>query len=147
MAAISPPRAPPPTLAAGASDLLVLSLAPAAAGKSTLEASPGALAPLADGRSAIVAALGQSVGGAPVFDRSGALAGLVAAFATPPRRIGAVALDEPHALIGVEAIAAFLALAPRLRPRADASARRRRDRRRRPRRNRAGGLQAMSSRP
>lgn len=108
--------AKPPTLAAGATDLLVLSLAPAAAGKSMLEVSPGALAPPADGRSAIVAALGPSAGGAPVLDRSGALAGLVASFATPPRRVGAVALDEPHALIGVEAIAAFLALAPAAAP-------------------------------
>jgi hypothetical protein len=108
--------APPPKPAAGVSDLLVLSLAPAAGGKSTLEASPGALAPLADGRSAVLAALGQSVGGAPAFDRSGALAGVVAALATQPRRIGVVALDEPRALIGVEAIAAFLALAPATAP-------------------------------
>jgi hypothetical protein len=100
-----------PTLASGASDLLVLSLAPAPGGKSTREASPGVVAPLADGGRAVVAALMQSASGAPAFDRSGALAGIIAPIATPPRRVGAVALAEPHALIGVEAIAAFLGLA------------------------------------
>ena len=100
-----------PTLASGASDLLVLSLAPGAGGKSTLEASPAVVAPLGDGGRAVVAALAQGASGAPAFARSGALAGVVAPIATPPRRVGAVALAEPHALIGAEAIAAFLGLA------------------------------------
>jgi hypothetical protein len=105
------PAATAPMLASGASDLVVLSLSPAAGGKSTLEASPGAVAPLADGSRAVVAALTQSASGAPALDRSGALAGVIAPIATPPRRIGAVTLAEPHGLIGAEAVAAFLGLA------------------------------------
>ncbi|THD47754.1 MAG: peptidoglycan-binding protein [Bradyrhizobium sp.] len=100
-----------PTLVAGASDLLALSLAPAGGGKAKLEASSAAVAPLSDGRSAIVAALGAGASGAPAFDRSGALAGVVAAIATPPRRVGTVVLAAPYPLIGAEAIAAFLQLA------------------------------------
>ena len=100
--------APAPTLADGAGDLVALSLAPAAAGKSTLEASPGAAAPAGEGAFAIVAALAKSASGAPVFDRRGALAGVVASIKDEPRRVGAVAIADPHRLIGVEAISAFL---------------------------------------
>ena len=81
---------------------------PAAGGKPTLEASPGAAAPIGEGAFAIVAALARSASGAPVFDRHGALAGVVAAIKDEPRRVGAVAIAEPHRLIGAEAIAAFL---------------------------------------
>src|SRR5208282_4571977 len=96
-----------PTAAGGATDLVALSLAPAAAGKSTLEASPAAAAPIGEGASAIVAALTKSASGAPVFDRQGALAGIVAPIKDAPRRVGAVAIAEPHRLIGAEAVAAF----------------------------------------
>ncbi|MGA2486400.1 MAG: peptidoglycan-binding domain-containing protein [Roseiarcus sp.] len=99
-----------PTLAAGATDLVALSLSPAAGGKSTLEASPGAAAPVGEGTFAIVAALTKSASGAPAFDRRGALAGVVATIKDEPRRVGAVAIAEPHRLIGAEAIAAFLGL-------------------------------------
>jgi len=99
-----------PTLAAGATDLVALSLSPAAGGKSTLEASPGAAAPVGEGTFAIVAALTKSASGAPAFDRRGALAGVVATVKDEPRRVGAVAIAEPHRLIGAEAIAAFLGL-------------------------------------
>jgi len=57
-----------PTVASGATDLVALSLS-AAAGKPTLEASPGAAAPIGEGTFAIVAALAKSAGGAPVFIR------------------------------------------------------------------------------
>jgi peptidoglycan hydrolase-like protein with peptidoglycan-binding domain len=99
-----------PTLAAGATDLVALSLSLAAGGKSTLEASPGAAAPVGEGTFAIVAALTKSASGAPAFDRRGALAGVVATIKDEPRRVGAVAIAEPHRLIGAEAIAAFLGL-------------------------------------
>jgi len=102
--------APAPTLAAGATDLVALSLAPAAAGKSKLEASPGAVAPSGEGTFAIVAALTRSASGAPVFDRRGALAGVVATIKDEPRRVGAVAIAEPHRLIGPEVISAFLGI-------------------------------------
>jgi hypothetical protein len=100
--------APPPTLASGATDLVALSLAPVAAGKSTLEASPGAAAPTGEGTFAIVAALAKSASGAPVFDRSGALAGVVASVRDEPSRVGAVAIAQPRRLIGAETISAFL---------------------------------------
>ena len=46
-----------------------------------------------------------------MFDRHGALAGVVAAIKDEPRRVGAVALAEPHRLIGAEAVSAFLGVA------------------------------------
>jgi len=97
-----------PTLVGGATDLVALSLVPAAAGKSMLEASPGAAASASEGTFAIVAALTRGAGGAPAFDRHGALAGVVAAIKDAPRRVGAVALAAPHRLIGAEAVSAFL---------------------------------------
>jgi hypothetical protein len=99
-----------PTVAGGATDLVALSLL-TAAGKPTLEASPGAAAPVGEGVFAIVAALTKSASGAPVFDRQGALAGIVAPIKDEPRRVGAVAIAEPHRLIGAEAAAAFLGVA------------------------------------
>jgi hypothetical protein len=104
------PAASAPTLVGGATDLVALSLAPAAVGTSTLEASPGAAAPAGEGTFAIVAALAKSASGAPVFDRHGALAGVVASIKDEPRRVGAVALAEPHRLIGPDAISAFLGI-------------------------------------
>jgi peptidoglycan hydrolase-like protein with peptidoglycan-binding domain len=97
-----------PTVASGATDLVALSLSPAAASKSALEASPGATAPIGEGAFAIVAALTKGASGAPVFDRQGALAGVVALIKDEPRRVGAVAIAAPHRLIGAEAVAAFL---------------------------------------
>jgi len=90
----------------------VFSFAPAAAGKFALEASAATRTPASDGSEAIVAALGESAGGAPAFDRQGALEGLVAPSKSEPRRVGGVALAEPHAMIGVETIARFLNVAP-----------------------------------
>jgi len=100
-----------PKLATGATDLIVLSLASASAGTSTLEASPATVAP-AGGGSAVVAALGKAASGAPAFDREGALAGIIAPIRGEPRRVGAAAIAEAHKLIGAEAIGAFLGIAP-----------------------------------
>jgi len=100
-----------PKLATGATDLVALSLAPAAAGKSTLEASPATVAP-SGGGAAIVAALGKTASGAPAFDRQGALAGVVAPIRDEPPRVGAAAIAAPHKLIGAEAVGAFLGIAP-----------------------------------
>jgi len=96
-----------PTIVGGATDLVALSLSPAT-GKPALEASPAAAAPIGEGASAIVAALTKSASGAPVFDRHGALAGIVAPINEEPRRVGVVAIAEPHRLIGAETVAAFL---------------------------------------
>jgi hypothetical protein len=108
--------APSPLLVGGATDLIALSLAPSSAGKSTLEGSPGAAAPVGEGTFAVVAALAKSASGAPVFERHGALAGVVASIKDEPRRVGAVAIAEPHRLIGVETIAAFLGIAAAAAP-------------------------------
>ena len=96
-----------PALASGATDVVALSLTPAAAGKTTLEANPGAVAAAGEGV-AVVAALTRAASGAPVFDRQGALAGVVAPIKDDPRQVGAIALVAPHRLIGAEAVAAFL---------------------------------------
>ncbi len=55
-----------------------------------------------------VASLEKSASGAPAFDRTGALAGLVAPIADEPKRVAGVALSAPHALIEPQAIGAFL---------------------------------------
>jgi hypothetical protein len=43
-----------------------------------------------------------------VFDRSGALVGLVAQIAGEPKLVGSVALASPHPLIAPDALRAFL---------------------------------------
>ena len=43
-----------------------------------------------------------------MFDRSGALVGLVAPIAGEPKRVAGVALAAPHALIAADAVRAFL---------------------------------------
>ncbi len=61
-----------------------------------------------EARPLIVAAVETSAGGAPVFDRGGALVGLVAPLAEEPKRVAGVALAAPHAMIGPESLRAFL---------------------------------------
>jgi hypothetical protein len=99
--------APAPRFGAAFADLVVLALAPGAtAGKTTLEAS--AATPVGDSAQAIVAPLTGAAGGAPVFDRRGALEAVVAPIKGEPRRVGGVALAAPHAVIGLAAIKRFL---------------------------------------
>ena len=43
-----------------------------------------------------------------MFDRSGALVGLVAPITGEPKRVGSVALASPHPLIAPDALRAFL---------------------------------------
>jgi peptidoglycan hydrolase-like protein with peptidoglycan-binding domain len=59
-------------------------------------------------RPIVTAALDKSAGGAPAFDRTGALVGLVAPIAGEPKRVGGVALASPHPLIAPDALRAFL---------------------------------------
>ena len=61
-----------------------------------------------EARPVVTAALDKSAGGAPAFDRSGALVGLVAPIAGEPKRVAGVALAAPHAVIAPDAIRAFL---------------------------------------
>jgi peptidoglycan hydrolase-like protein with peptidoglycan-binding domain len=94
-------KAEPPRLGALSPDLIVLSASGerVAANAATLasETPPIAVAPLE-----------KSASGAPAFDRSGALAGLIAPIADEPKRVAGVALAAPHGLIEPQAIGAFL---------------------------------------
>jgi len=87
---------------APAADLVVLGFAgPRVAASSASLAGDEA-------RPVVVAAVEMSAGGAPVFDRQGALVGLVAPIVEAPKRIAGVALAAPHALIAPDAVRAFL---------------------------------------
>ncbi len=72
-----------------------------------LAASSASLAS-GEARPIITAALDKSAGGAPAFDRTGTLVGLVAPIAGEPKRVAGVALAAPHALIAQDALRAFL---------------------------------------
>jgi Putative peptidoglycan binding domain len=61
-----------------------------------------------DARPVVTAAVDKGASGGPVFDRSGALVGLVAPIAAEPKRVGSVALASPHPLIAPDALRAFL---------------------------------------
>jgi peptidoglycan hydrolase-like protein with peptidoglycan-binding domain len=91
-----------PRFGAPAQDLVVLGFA-----GPRLAASPASFAG-ADARPAVIAAVDKSAGGGPVFDRRGALVGLVAPIADEPKRVAGVALAAPHALITPDAVRAFL---------------------------------------
>jgi hypothetical protein len=59
-------------------------------------------------RPVVVAALDAGASGAPLFDRTGRLAGIVAPSGGEPKRVSGVALASTHAVIGADAIGAFL---------------------------------------
>jgi peptidoglycan hydrolase-like protein with peptidoglycan-binding domain len=59
-------------------------------------------------RPVLTAAVDKGAGGGPVFDRSGALVGLVAPIADEPKRVAGVALAAAHAMITLEAVRVFL---------------------------------------
>jgi putative peptidoglycan binding protein len=86
-----------------APDLVVLS-----AGNEGVSASAASLA-VDDAKPVVFVALEKSASGGPAFDQEGALAALVAPIGDEPKRINDVALAAPHAIIGAEAIGAFLA--------------------------------------
>ena len=97
----------PPSIGAFSADLVVLSFGQGAAGKPTLEAGPATPVTGAAVQT-VTAALTKSAAGAPLFDRKGDLAGLVAPIRDEPGRVGGVALVQPHLVIGADAIARFL---------------------------------------
>jgi peptidoglycan hydrolase-like protein with peptidoglycan-binding domain len=101
--------AAPLKLGAGSAELVVLSIEPGATpGTAALEAGTATPTPAGEGRQAIVAALTKAASGAPVFDRKGALAALVAPITGEAKRVAGVALAEPHALVALDAIERFL---------------------------------------
>ena len=96
------PKGEPPRFGAPGPDVVVLGFA-----GPRLAASPASLSG-GEARPAIVAAVEASGGGGPVFDRRGALVGLVAPIEGVPKRVAGVALAAPHAVIAPDAIRAFL---------------------------------------
>jgi hypothetical protein len=83
-------------------DLIVLSFAgPGVAASAASLAGDAA-------RPAVVTAVETSGGGGPVFDRRGALVGLIAPIADEPKHIAGVALAAQHAIIAPDAVRAFL---------------------------------------
>ena len=61
-----------------------------------------------DARPVVTAAVNKGGSGAPVFNRSGALVGLVAPIGDEPKHVGNVTLASPHALIAPDALRVFL---------------------------------------
>jgi peptidoglycan hydrolase-like protein with peptidoglycan-binding domain len=91
-----------PRFGAPAPDVVVLGFA-----GPRLAASPALLAGDV-ARPAVVAAVETSAGGGPVFDRRGALVGLIAPIVEEPKRVAGVALAAPHAIVAPDAVRAFL---------------------------------------
>ena len=91
-----PAPAAPARLGAATDEAVVLSLSPG--GKGSLQAANASFdkgpPPM------IVASLTVTARGAPAFDRAGGLIGFVAPLKSPPTRLGAVTIAEPHATIG-----------------------------------------------
>ena len=92
-----------PRFGAPAQDLVVLGFA-----SDHVSSASSASFAAGEARPAIIAAVDKSAGGGPVFDRKGALVGLVAPIADDPRRVAGVALAAPHPMIAPEAVRAFL---------------------------------------
>jgi hypothetical protein len=80
-----------PRLGAPAQDLVVLGFAGQRLTASSASVAGG------EARPVVTAAVDKSTSGGPVFDRRGALVGLVAPIADEPKRVGGVALAAPHA--------------------------------------------------
>jgi peptidoglycan hydrolase-like protein with peptidoglycan-binding domain len=91
-----------PRFGAPTQDLVILGFA-----GPRLAASPASFAG-GEARPVVTAAVDKGASGGPVFDRSGALVGLVAPIAGEPKRVAGLALAAPHALIGSDAVHAFL---------------------------------------
>jgi hypothetical protein len=91
-----------PRFGAPTQDLVILGFA-----GPRLAASPASFAG-GEARPVVTAAVDKGASGGPVFDRSGALVGLVAPIAGEPKRVAGLALAAPHALIGSDAVRAFL---------------------------------------
>ena len=91
-----------PRLGLPAHDLVVLGFSGPRLAASSASFTGGEAAPV------VTAAVDKGASGGPVFDRRGALVGLVAPIAGEPKRVGSVALASPHALIAPDALRAFL---------------------------------------
>jgi peptidoglycan hydrolase-like protein with peptidoglycan-binding domain len=85
-----------------APDLVVLGFAGTRVAASSASLAGDAARPV------VVASLESSAGGGPVFDRRGALVGLIAPIVAEPKRVAGVALAAPHAIVAPDAVRAFL---------------------------------------
>ena len=91
-----------PQLGSPAQDLVILGFSGPRVAASSASFTGG------DARPVVTAAVDKGASGGPVFDRRGALVGLVAPIAGEPKRVGSVALASPHRLIPPDALRAFL---------------------------------------
>jgi peptidoglycan hydrolase-like protein with peptidoglycan-binding domain len=91
-----------PRLGSPAQDLVILGFDGPRIAASWASFTGGEAAPV------VTAAVDKGASGGPVFDRSGALVGLVAPIVGEPKRIGSVPLASPHPLIAPDALRAFL---------------------------------------
>ena len=91
-----------PRVGSPAQDLVVLGFSGPRVAASSASFTGGEAAPV------VTAAVDKGASGGPVFDRRGALVGLVAPIAGEPKHVGSVALASPHPLIAPDALRAFL---------------------------------------
>ena len=91
-----------PRLGAPGQDLVVLGFDGSRLAASSASFTGGEAAPV------VTAAVDKGASGGPVFNRSGALVGLVAPIIGEPKRVAGLALASPHPLIAPNALRAFL---------------------------------------
>jgi peptidoglycan hydrolase-like protein with peptidoglycan-binding domain len=91
-----------PRLGSPAQDLVILGFDGPRIAASSASFTGGEAAPV------VTAAVDKGASGGPVFDRRGALVGLVAPIVGEPKRIGSVPLASQHPLIAPDALRAFL---------------------------------------
>ena len=91
-----------PRLGLPAQDLVVLGFDGSRLAASSASFTGGEAAPV------VTAAVDKGASGGPVFDRRGALVGLVAPIEGDPKRVAGLALAAPHPLIAPDALRAFL---------------------------------------
>jgi peptidoglycan hydrolase-like protein with peptidoglycan-binding domain len=91
-----------PLLGSPAQDLVILGFSGPRVAASSASLTGG------DARPVATAAVEKGASGGPVFDRRGALVGLVAPIAGEPKRVAGLALAAPHMLIAPDALRAFL---------------------------------------
>jgi peptidoglycan hydrolase-like protein with peptidoglycan-binding domain len=91
-----------PQLGSPAQDLVILGFSGPRVAASPASFTGG------EARPVVTAAVDKGASGGPVFDRRGALVGLVAPIAGEPKRVAGLALAAPHMLIAPDALRAFL---------------------------------------
>src|SRR3984957_13387475 len=91
-----------PQLGSPAQDLVILGFSGPRVAASPASFTGG------EARPVVTAAVDKGASGGPVFDRRGALVGLVAPIAGEPKRVAGLALTAPHMLIAPDALRAFL---------------------------------------